>query len=218
MYHFNRALLLLAAATCLLPTISLAATTGSSESTNTNDSSNPNRIVRRVILEGSLTNAGYDGGQASRYSKANGYAVGALFDLLGSGSLVLEMGVLYRQLGTTIDNGLGNNDFTANYISVPASLKYYLSGQERTSLYLKAGVLGSTLISGNQIYITPTTHVGARSWETSFLAGVGLKVDLTQKTGLIGEVDYNRATDSIFPGSDIYRSDITGTLGLALNL
>ena len=203
---------------CLAPSLSLAAEEGRSEATNTRESPTSGRIIRRVIFEGSLTNAGYEGGQASRYSKANGYAAGALFDLLGGGNLVLETGLLYRQIGTSVDNGVNHDDFTGHYLSVPASLKYYFSGQEHTSIYIKGGVMGSTLVSGNQIYTTPTSKIGARSWETSFLAGLGLKLDLSPMTGIVAEADYNRAVDSIFPDSNIYRSDFSGTLGLALNL
>jgi hypothetical protein len=178
----------------------------------------PDRFVRRLIVEGSFANAGYQGGDSPRYSSPNGYAAGGVADLLGSNELVLETGVLYRQFGTNYSNGLGNNSFTANYISVPVDAKYYFSGQEATSLYLKLGVLGSTLISNNNYYPTPTTQIGAKAWETAALGGIGAKFAMTSATDVIVEADYARALDSVFDGYNVYRSDFIGSVGVALNL
>ena len=176
------------------------------------------RFVRRIIVEGSLANAAYQGDQSSRYTKPNGYSAGVLLDLLGSRDVVLETGAMYRQFGTTYNNGLGDNTFTANYISVPIDAKFYLSGQEVTSLYLKAGFLGSTLISNNTMYATPTSQFGARSWETAFLGGLGAKFNLTSSTDLLVEVDYSRSIDSVFNDTTVYRSDLSAALGFAMNL
>lgn len=191
---------------------------GNNQTDISRQSSSPARAVRRIIIEGSLVNAGYEGGDSSRYSQPNGYSAGILFDLFGTAKMVLETGALYRQLGTTIDNGLGSNSLTANYISVPVSAKYYFNGQENTSLYMKAGAMGSTLISNNTYYATPTTQIGARAWETALLAGLGLKFNLGANSDLLVEADYTRALDSLFAGSSVYRSDLSAALGLAFNL
>jgi hypothetical protein len=200
------------------PSFAASENGGSNQTDMPRRSSSSDRIIRRLIIEGSLVNAGYEGGDSSRYSKPNGYSAGALLDLIGTDKLVLETGALYRQLGTNIDNGLKNNTWTANYISVPVSAKYYFNGQENTSLYLKAGAMGSTLISNNTYYATPTTQIGARSWETAVLAGLGLKLNLSAETDLMLEADYNRALDSLFADSSLYRSDLAATLGFAVNL
>ncbi len=191
---------------------------GSSQASITNSARSPDRFFRRLIFEASFANAGYEGQDSPRYSRPNGYHAGLLFDLLGTGGLVLETGALYRQFGTTYNNGLAENDFTANYISIPIDAKYYLSGQEATSLFIKAGVMGSTLISNNTMYSTPTNQIGARSWETAFLVGAGVKFNLTGATDLLFEVGYNRSIDSVMNNVDIYRSDLSAALGLALNL
>ncbi len=191
---------------------------GTSETTSPRSASSPDRFFRRIMVEGSLVNAGWEGGDTSRYSRPNGYAVGILFDLIGTEKLVLETGALYRQLGTTVENGLGDNSFTANYISVPLSAKYYFSGQESTSLYLKAGAMGSTLLSNNTIYATRTTQVGPNKWETAVLAGVGVKFNLASSTDLLLEANYTRAIDSVFSDQNIYRSDLAAALGVAVNL
>lgn len=191
---------------------------GTSEEEASQRSTSSSRFFRRFIVEGSMVNAGYEGNESSRYTKPNGFSVGALLDLLGSANLVLETGAVYRQLGTTVNDGLADNSFTANYISVPVSAKYYFSGQEASSFYIKGGVMGSTLISDNTIFTSPTTQIGARSWEAAFLAGIGYKFALASVTDALLEVDYNRSISSVFPDMDIYRSDITGTLGFAFNL
>jgi len=190
----------------------------SSETSVTNENRDQDRFFRRVIFEGSLANAGYQGGGSSRYSNPNGYSAGVLLDLLGRGGLVLETGAVYRQFGTTYNNGVGDNKFTANYISIPVDVKYYLSGQETTSLYFKAGVMGSTLISNNTMYSTPTTQIGARSWETALLGGLGVKFNLSSATDLLLEADYSRSVDSVFNDANVYRSDLSAALGLAINL
>ena len=191
---------------------------GSSHTSVTNENRSQDRFFRRINFEGTLANAGYQGDESTRYSKPNGYSAGVLFDLLGNGGLVLETGALYRQFGTTYNNGLGDNSFTANYISVPVDLKFYLSGQEATSFFLKAGVLGSTLISNNTMYATPTTQIGAKSWETAFLGGLGIKFNLSSATDLLLEVDYSRSIDSVFSDASIYRTDLSAALGFAVNL
>ncbi len=189
-----------------------------SETSITSSEQPANRFLRRIFIEGSLSNVGYEGQGAPRYSRPNGYTAGALLDLLGQNKLVLETGALYRQIGTTIDNGLGDNSLTANYVSVPISGKYYFSGQEANSLYLKAGVMGSTLISSNTIYATQTIKVGPRNWETAVLAGVGMKFDITPAADLVLEGTYARALESAFADSDIYRSDLNVALGMAFDL
>jgi opacity protein-like surface antigen len=184
----------------------------------TGESRAPDRFVRRIMVEGSLANAGYQGDTEGRYSKPNGYTAGILADLIGSDKMVLETGVLYRQFGTDYASGIGPNTFTANYISVPLAAKYYFRDQEETSFYMKGGVMGSTLISDNRLYETATSQFGARAWETAFLVGLGMKFNLTAATDLLVEADYSRSIDSVFNNYSVYRSDISGALGLAINL
>jgi len=191
---------------------------GVSETTAPRQASSPERFFRRLIVEGALVNAGTEGGDISRYSKPNGYSAGVLFDLLGTQELVLETGVLYRQFGTTVENSFGDNSFTANYISVPVSAKYYFNGQENTSPYLKAGAMGSTLISNNTIYASRTLQLGPNAWETALLAGLGIKVNLTSSSDLLIEADYTRSLDSVFTNQNVYRSDLGAALAVAVNL
>src|SRR5947209_5714552 len=102
------AAVLLSISTVLAGNNALAqAASSNTATTYVNEFRDPNRVFRRIIFEGSLINAGFDGGDASRYSKPNGFNAGALLDLLGTGDLVLETGAMYRQLGTTVDNGFG---------------------------------------------------------------------------------------------------------------
>lgn len=201
-----------------------AANSFAQEDANTNTTSagttasSPDRFLRRIIFEGSLLNAGYEGSGTERYSKENGYAVGILFDLIGTHNWVFETGASYRHLGTDVNNGLGNNSLTANYISIPVSAKFYFSGQEGSSFYLKAGAMGSVLISNNTIYATPTTQVGPNAWETALLVGIGYKMQIASAADLIIEANYTRSINSVFSNDDIYRSDIGAAIGVAVNL
>ena len=216
--RFCSTALLLASVVCASISAGADDTVTTTQTTVTTEGRSQDRFFRRIIFEGSLVNAGYQGDDSARYSNPNGYSAGILFDLLGRRGLVLETGALYRQLGTTYDNGLGANTFTANYISIPFDLKYYFSGQEVTSLYLKAGVLGSTLISNNTMYATPATQIGANAWETAFLGGLGCKFNLSSATDLLLEADYSRSINSVFDNASVYRSDISAALGFAINL
>src|ERR1700722_15702920 len=128
-YRFT--FLLLTFLSCASPSVFAADyDAATNETSATNDNRDPDRFFRRIIVEGSLANAGFQGGGSSRYSRPNGYSAGVLADLLGNGPLVLETGALYRQFGTSYANGVGGNDgFTADYISVPVDLKWYLNGQ-----------------------------------------------------------------------------------------
>ena len=78
--------------------------------------------------------------------------------------------------------------------------------------------MGSTLISSNTMYATPTTQIGTSLWETALLGGVGAKFNLSSATDLILEADYSRSVNSVFDGASFYRSDLSGGLGLAVNL
>ncbi len=191
---------------------------GSSETSATQAYRDQDRFFRRVLIEGSVANAGYEGGDSSRYTKPNGYTAGMLVDLLGNRALVVETGAMYRQFGTTFNNGVENHKYTADYLSIPLSLKYYFSGQESTSFYLKAGVMGSRLLSNTNLYPTSTVQIGTRAWETALLGGVGGKFQISPSTDVLVEADYTRALDSAFSGSNTYRSDLSGALGLAINL
>ncbi|OFZ11210.1 MAG: hypothetical protein A2Z20_11005 [Bdellovibrionales bacterium RBG_16_40_8] len=68
------------------------------------------------------------------------------------------------------------------------------------------------------MYVTPTTQIGARSWETAFLGGLGIKFNLSPATDLLLEADYSRSIDSVFNNASVYRSDLSAALGLAVNL
>ncbi len=171
-------------------------------------------FFRRIFVTASLMSAGYAGDDAERYTEPNGFSAGFLFDLAGQESFVLESGLLYRKLGNRVTDGFLGADYSGQYLSIPFAAKYYFGGQEATSLYVKGGLMGSLLVAENNTLLSP----GARSWETAFLAGLGYKVALARTTDLIVELDYTRALSSIFPGSSVYRSDLSAALGVGVDL
>jgi opacity protein-like surface antigen len=190
----------------------------SSETSATEYIRESNRTVRRLLVEGSLTNIGYEGKDAARDSKVNGYTVGLLFDLFGSFNFVLETGALYRQLGITIDDRFGDSALPANYVSIPISGKYYFTSQNETSAYLKAGALESAMVSKNISYTKNEKVIKARTWETAMLVGLGIKTKLTSQTDVLFEGDYTRALESMFYDSSVYRSELSATIGIGINL
>ncbi len=55
--------------------------------------------------------------------------------------------------------------------------------------------MGSTLISENTMYTTPSTQIGAKSWETAFLVGAGFKINISTSADLLLEANYNRSIE-----------------------
>lgn len=177
----------------------------------------PHRFVRRVIVEGSRTGMSHQGIDAPQYSNPMGYSTGLVFDIAGKRNFVVELGALYRQEDTTINNGFINDRFRTQYISVPLSAKYYFIDQEFSSPYVKVGAMGSFLVSDNTVTSASAQQVGAQSWETALMGGLGYKVYATTLLDFLVEADYIRGLDSLFPDTNAYRSDLSLGLGVAFN-
>ena len=215
-----KSILLAVAALVSVCSLSYAGQEGSTETTVDRSASSEQRLVRRIIPQADLVYSNYQGDVINR----QGYAVGALVDLGTGYHLVVETGALYRQLNASFNNSFGNTDYTANYISVPASLKWYFSGQENSSLYIKAGAQASTLINQNATYSPGYTgssrDLNGRSWEFAGLGGVGAKLYLSRSSDLILEADYTRATDTLFTNANgnVYDSAFNFGAGVAFNL
>ncbi len=148
-----------------------------------------NRFVRRIIPEigvviGDVT--------TKTSSTRTGLNVGAVTDLLGTKEMVLETGLLYRQLGTS-DNGA---TIALNYLTVPVSAKYYFFGQQATGPYAKAGVTpginvaaSATDSSGNN-----STSISNQisTFDFGFILAAGGKFNVGSQLSIIAEAYYNR--------------------------
>jgi hypothetical protein len=187
--------------------------------------SSADRFVRRLIPQMSviITDAGGTSNAAgSTYVTRNGFTAGALMDLGTGTHLVMESGLLYRQVGASNDNNLfGNTNFNARYLSVPLAAKFYFGGQEVGGLYLKAGVMGSALLGSDTSYSAGalnTTNVNGQQWNLSAIAGVGLKTYLTAGSDLVLEAGYLRDLTSVYTDQDVYNASYAATAGLSINL
>ncbi len=188
----------------------------SSEAGNSFDKSNfkitqgrdRERFFRRVILESSIVSSEYNGADAHHYIQPAGYNSGILVDIIGKENLVLETGALYRELLTVVDRDFSNSSIRSSYLVLPATAKYYLDGQEGTSFYCKAGLMGAT----------PTSSLQSNIWELAGFAGLGLKIHAFSDVDFLFEADYSRSFEAIFPDSDVYRSGFGIAVGIAINL
>lgn len=200
------------------PIFAEAESEGRSEATgDMQEYRSPTRFVRRVIVHGARTGTAYQGDNASQYTNPLGYMVGLGADFGGQGNFVVELGGYYRQENTTVNNGFINDRFRAEYVSIPLNAKYYFIDQESSSPYLKAGAMGSFLVSDNTVPSGGGIQIGAQDWESALMGGVGYKFYASNLLDVIVEADYVRGLDSLFADTSAYRSDINLGLGLAFN-
>jgi len=188
-----------------------------------NRGSSEERFVRRLIPQAAIISSDYRGSDAPYYANRPGFSVGALFDFGPGYNLVGESGVLYRQFSAATQGELGGSvQYTNNYLALPLTAKYYFGGQENTSLYLKAGLMMSTLVSQTANtsagYSGPIYDVNNRNFELSALGALGGKFYLSPQTDLVIEGAYSRATDSWTNASGIYNAAWNVSAGLAVNL
>lgn len=153
----------------------------------------PNRVVRRILPTVGLT-IGDTTIKTSGMRVALG--VGVLADLIGKENLVLETGLLYRQMGTSNDGGT----LALNYITVPVSAKYYLKGQASDGFYFKGGFTpGINVASSAYDSQNNSTNISSdtNTFDFGFLLGVGGKYRFTESVSGFLEADYNRGLANV---------------------
>jgi hypothetical protein len=210
------------AAISLLSAVSFGASENNSGQIQTEAprrSSSEERIIRRINPQAGLIWSEYRGTDNKVYFGSNGFSAGATLDLFGTQKMVFETGLLYRQRNASADSGFGTTTFTARYLSVPADLKYYFNGQENTSLYIKAGAMGSNLLDSNTTRTVSgsTVNFNADQWELDGITGLGLKFYLSPSTDLFVEADYQRPWSNMFNGNYAY-SALSANAGFGVNL
>ncbi len=188
-----------------------------------NRGSSEERLFRRLIPQAALILSDYRGSDSSRYQNRNGFSIGALLDLGSGYNLVGETGLLFRQLNAASQYGAWNTNYSYNYLSVPIAAKYYFSGQENTSLYVKAGAMGSTQVSQSTTTSAgsagPVYSVNDQNFEVSALGGIGAKFYISQDTDFIVEGNYSRDVNTIFmTGNGIYNASLNLSAGVTVNL
>jgi hypothetical protein len=184
-------------------------------------SSSNERFFRRIIPQVQWIYSSYQNPDVATLNR-QGWGAGATFDIGTAMNLVVETGLLYRQLNGGFQDTFGTSEFTNNYLSIPLDLKYYFAGQEMTSLYIKAGVMGSTLASSTVTnspgFAGSPQNAAGRTWETAGVAGVGLKFVTSKTSDFIVEADYNRPTDTLFTNATNYYSSWNISAGVGVNL
>jgi hypothetical protein len=188
-----------------------------------NRGSSEERLVRRIIPQAAILLSDYKGGDAPNYQNKNGFSVGALVDFGTDYHFVVESGLLYRQLNAGSQFALWNTNYSNNYLSLPVAAKYYFQGQENTSVYIKGGAMGSTLLS-QTVNSTPGSggpvySVNDQNFEVSALGGLGAKFFITRDTDFVVEGVYTRDVNAIFTnGAGVYNSALNLSAGVTVNL
>ena len=175
----------------------------------------------RIIPEISFISATLTGESAQDVNNKNGFGIGLLMDL-GHSNAVLETGVMYRQLGTFSNPPASiGSTLNLNYLSLPLIGKYYFSGQEESSAYIKAGFMPSLLVAKsveNDVYSTSYIR-GINSFDIQATVGLGGKIAIDGGTDFILEADYARGLFNIdAEGGSIYNSSFTVLAGLGISL
>ncbi len=188
-----------------------------------NRGSSEERLVRRIIPQASIILSDYKGADAPDYLNKNGFSVGALADLGTDYNLVLETGLLFRQFNAGSQFALWNTNYTNNYLSVPVAAKYYFSGQENTSFYVKGGAMGSTLVSQSTSSTPgnagPIYSVNDQNFEVSALGGFGAKFFISRDTDFVVEGVYTRDVNAIFTNpAGVYIGALNFSAGVTVNL
>lgn len=206
---------------CFL-TVGAFAQENSNTTSTENTASSPHRLVRRIMPQVQLIYSNYQSDATTNYINKQGWGAGALFDFGTAQHLVLESGLLYRELNGGFQNTYGSTTYTFDYLSLPVAAKVYFSGQENTSFYLKAGAMASTQTASNVVYSPgyagSAQSVNGRAWEFAGLGGAGMKFVLTPQSDIFIEADYSRPTDILFTTATGYNAAWNLGAGFGLNL
>lgn len=174
-----------------------------------------------------------------------GVGAGATVDI-GRSNLVLETGLLYQQLGSD-DSSIpmvggvvaafsGDPTLTLDYLAIPIEAKYYFRGQQKSSWYVKGGLIPSFLVSkqakiSSQVFgyqdgsfgwhekTTSTNNVSAYDLYLPVVVGIGGKMNVSDNTAIILETTYQYSMTPIFidsPNSTISAVSFTTGLDIAL--
>jgi hypothetical protein len=176
--------------------------------------------VSRIIPQASVLVSNFTRSGESANSKT-GFGIGAVADI-GHSDFVFETGLLYRQLGAAGSTDLVDIVVNLNYLTVPIVGKYYFSGQNTNSAYIKLGLLPSILVSKEATasalgLSASTSNFDVKTFDLGPVAGLGGKIGMNDTTSMIIEANYYRGLTKITE-SEIYNSAFTLTAGIALDL
>lgn len=180
------------------------------------------RYVHRVVPQAQVIFPSYQTSGSTSFVAQQGWGVGALVDIGNEPNLVIESGLLYRQLNGGTKDTTGAADYSFSYLSLPVSAKYYFTGQDATSFYVKGGGIASTLTSSNVDYSPgyagPPRSIRGRNFELSLALGVGAKYIMTRNADLYLEGNYTRPMDNILQSRSGLTSAWSLGAGVGFNL
>jgi len=180
-----------------------------------------NGDVSRIIPQISFLASNFTGDEF-KFDTKMGFGAGVAADI-GTGSLVAESGILYRQLGTQTNQYGQNLILNLGYIGLPLLAKAYTnSNPHGFAAYFKGGVIPEILIykevSGNQ----PGGDFPVNSLDLEAALGVGSKFPVNPNNDLFLEVTLNRGLTNVGAssqgGSNVFNAALLLTAGLGIDL
>lgn len=153
-------------------------------------------------------------GGEENFRDESGANAGVLLDF-GKKSVVMETGILYRQLGGSVSGG----SITLNYLSIPALGKYQIPMTDGHHFYVKGGMIPSILAGSN---FSGTLADGdastANRFEVSAALGLGANFKVSKKAALVFDFTYSRGLISVTEDENLYNSGLGVNAGLAVTL
>lgn len=198
----------------------------SSSASTMHQSENPS-IISRITPSVSVIESTYTGSNTSNTQSKIGFGAGLTVDI-GRSNIVLETGILYRELGATenYDTQYGNLKITAdlNYLAIPILAKAYFNDPQKNSFYLKGGLLPSFLISkkgtvSDGTNSISTSNLTVNNFDFAGTAGAGVKLAMDRTTSLIFEADAVRGFTNVSTnGGELYNAYLTLSGGVSIEL
>jgi hypothetical protein len=195
-------------------------------------SSGPHSI-KRLIPQFSLIVSNFAGDSSEGFNNKTGFGAGVTAEI-GSSKMVVETGLLYKQSGAKapfdyLQNGGGvaTTDLHVDlaYLGIPLLGKYYFSGQQSDSLYLKGGLIPS-LVVAKSISLEMNGQSFSESgfemngFDLAATIGLGGRFNVNPASDLLIEVSYARSfTQTGLVGApDLFNSGVSVTAGLGIGL
>jgi hypothetical protein len=201
-------------------------------------------LISRFTLLPFATISTFDGQDQNSISQnqsdgsnyATNFSGAALVDLnFGSSKLVGEAGVNYFTTGSNTDypnsyvysyaglSNRGTDAETFHYVGIPLHMKYFFSGENKTSLYLKGGGAPSFLVKSQYQNFSGPSYIGSRfgsfsNFDMVFDAELGLALPIYSNYGLIVEGGYFHGILPVTSAFNLYNTGFTIGAGLSYSL
>lgn len=194
-----------------------------------------NPVLSQLTPEFFFTGSILDGEDTNEVDgQRTGVGAGARLDI-GTGDLVFETGILYRQMGGVAHlytpeearkKGITNrleSEIELNYLSIPLMVKYFFNGRANSGFYTRTGLQPSFLIyrearlrDTNAMSVKDLSHIN--DFDLIGAVGMGFQIPLNDATFAVFEGTYLRGFTSVFDNTALYHNGFSGTFGIGLLL